>query len=91
MISIVSNQAIRYTALLCSHFVHKFVPLSFTQVPYNLLWRSIEYDIVPACEKYNIGILAYSPLQQGMLSGKYLTLDDVPEGRRRTRLFNAKR
>ena len=36
-------------------------------------------------------MLPYSPLQQGLLSGKYRTLQDVPEGRRRTRLFNSKR
>jgi aryl-alcohol dehydrogenase-like predicted oxidoreductase len=61
------------------------------QLPYNLLWRSIEYDIVPKCKAHNIGVLAYSPLQQGMLTGKYMSLEDVPEGRRRTRLFNCKR
>ncbi|ELU18050.1 hypothetical protein CAPTEDRAFT_222791 [Capitella teleta] len=64
-----------------------FIPVT-NQLPYNLLWRSIEYDIIPKCAENNIGIMAYSPLQQGMLTGKYLQLADVPEGRRRTRLFN---
>eukprot|EP00914_Ancora_sagittata_P022841 GHVO01045298.1.p1 GENE.GHVO01045298.1~~GHVO01045298.1.p1 ORF type:complete len:336 (+),score=29.19 GHVO01045298.1:81-1088(+) len=66
-----------------------FIPVT-NQLPYNLLWRSIEYDIIPKCAENNIGVMAYSPLQQGMLTGKYLKLEDVPEGRRRTRLFNCK-
>ncbi|XP_070565685.1 uncharacterized oxidoreductase YccK-like [Ptychodera flava] len=58
------------------------------QVPYNLLWRAIEYEIIPECLKRNIGILAYSPLQQGLLSGRFSKPEDVPEGRRRTRHFS---
>ena len=65
-----------------------FLCISF-QVSYSLLWRAIEYEVLPKCKENNIGILAYSPLQQGLLSGKYRKLEDVPEGRRRTRLFNA--
>ena len=57
------------------------------QMGYNLLWRSVEYDVQPICAKNNISILAYSPLQQGLLTGKYSSLDDVPEGRRRGKLF----
>jgi aryl-alcohol dehydrogenase-like predicted oxidoreductase len=40
------------------------------QVPYSMLNRSIEPDIVPYCIEKNIGILAYSPLQRGLLTGK---------------------
>ncbi|XP_070565684.1 uncharacterized oxidoreductase YccK-like [Ptychodera flava] len=58
------------------------------QIPYNLLWRAIEYEIIPECLKRNIGILAYSPLQQGLLSGRFSKPEDVPEGRRRTRHFS---
>lgn len=57
------------------------------QMGYNLLWRSIEYEVIPVCRENNVSILAYSPLQQGLLSGKYLKLEDVPEGRRRGKLF----
>jgi len=59
------------------------------QVSYSLLWRPIEYEVLPTCRSHGVGILAYSPLQQGLLSGKYRKLEDVPEGRRRTRLFNS--
>ncbi|XP_065826397.1 aldo-keto reductase IolS-like [Oscarella lobularis] len=58
------------------------------QLPYNLLWRAVEYDITAECKANNIGILAYSPLAQGLLSGRFTKPEDVPEGRRRTRHFS---
>jgi len=58
------------------------------QIGYNLLWRSAEHSMLPDCIKYDISMLAYSPLQQGLLAGKYATLADVPEGRRRGKLFS---
>jgi aryl-alcohol dehydrogenase-like predicted oxidoreductase len=61
------------------------------QLPYSLLWRPIEYDIVPLCEQHQVGILAYSPLMQGLLSGKYTSPDEFPEGRARTKLFSSDR
>ena len=59
----------------------------FQQVGYNLLWRSIEHEVLPVCKENNVSVLAYSPLQQGLLTGKFQTLDDIPEGRRRGKLF----
>ncbi|HHW23709.1 MAG TPA: aldo/keto reductase [Clostridiaceae bacterium] len=38
---------------------------------YSLLWRFIEEDIVPYCIENNIGIVAYSPIAQGILTGKF--------------------
>lgn len=61
------------------------------QLPYNLLWRAIEFEITPACVDMGLGILAYSPLQQGLLTGKYATTEDVPEGRARSRHFSGDR
>lgn len=58
------------------------------QIGYNLLWRSPEHAMIPDCLKYGINLLAYSPLQQGLLTGKFSQLNDVPEGRRRGKLFN---
>jgi len=58
------------------------------QIGYNLLWRSIEYEVKPLCVTNNISVLAYSPLQQGLLTGKFEKLEDVPEGRRRGKLFS---
>ena len=42
------------------------------QPPYSLLDREIEAEVVPACRKHGLGILPFSPLAQGVLSGKYL-------------------
>ena len=61
------------------------------QVAYNLLWRSVEYNIVKDCERNDIDILAYSPLQQGLLTGKFPHVESVPEGRRRTKHFEGHR
>ncbi|MEM1937162.1 MAG: aldo/keto reductase [Candidatus Caldarchaeum sp.] len=41
------------------------------QVKYNLIERNIEKDLLPYCEREKITILAYSPLAQGLLTGKY--------------------
>jgi myo-inositol catabolism protein IolS len=61
------------------------------QLPYSLLWRAIEYEIQPRCVETGVGILCYSPLMQGLLTGKYATPDEVPAGRTRTRLFSGDR
>lgn len=61
------------------------------QLPYSLLWRAIEAEIVPALHKAGMGVLCYSPFAQGLLTGKFRTADEVPEGRARTRLFSAER
>ena len=38
------------------------------QLPYNLLWRSIEHGILPDCQARSQSVLCYSSLQQGLLS-----------------------
>ncbi len=48
----------------------KIVDLASTQSPYSMVYRKIEKDIVPHCLIKDIGILAYSPLQRGLLTGK---------------------
>ena len=61
------------------------------QLPYNLLWRMIESEIIPRCLNDQIGILAYSPLMHGMLADKYKSAADVPDGRARSRHFTTER
>lgn len=61
------------------------------QIAYNLLWRAIEDAILPDCRALGIGILAYSPLMQGLLTGKFTSADEVPAGRARSRHFSAER
>lgn len=46
------------------------IDLASTQSPYSMVYRKIEKDIVPYCVEDNVGILAYSPLQRGLLTGK---------------------
>ncbi|GAB4152525.1 MAG: aldo/keto reductase [Cyanobacteria bacterium J069] len=41
------------------------------QPPYNLFWRHVEADALPYCVEHQISILAYSPLAQGLLTGKF--------------------
>jgi myo-inositol catabolism protein IolS len=58
------------------------------QLCYNLLWRAIEFAITDACATAGMGILCYSPLQQGLLTGRFKNAAAVPVGRNRTRHFN---
>ncbi len=57
------------------------------QLPYSLLSRAVEFELVPACLARNVGILCYSPLLWGLLAGSYRTPDEVPAGRARSRHF----
>ena len=61
------------------------------QLCYSLLWRPIEHAVQPMCAANGMSILCYSPLTQGLLTGKFASADDVPEGRARTRLFSKDR
>jgi aryl-alcohol dehydrogenase-like predicted oxidoreductase len=45
-------------------------PLASDQPPYSLLRRDIEADVLPFCREHGIGVIVYSPLQQGLLTGK---------------------
>lgn len=49
----------------------KFGRLASLQPEYSLVQRSIEKDAVPFCMEHHIGIIAYSPLASGVLTGKY--------------------
>jgi voltage-dependent potassium channel beta subunit len=51
------------------------------QPPYSLMNREIEAEVVPACKRHGLGILPFSPLAQGVLTGKYLE-GTRPEGSR---------
>lgn len=66
------------------------LPVS-NQLPYSLVTRAIEFEILPQCIEHDIGVLCYSPLQHGLLTGKFPTADDVPQGRARSRHFSSLR
>ena len=52
------------------------------QPPYNLLDRRIENELVPLCMEHGLGLFPWSPIAQGVLSGRYGSADDYPEGSR---------
>jgi aryl-alcohol dehydrogenase-like predicted oxidoreductase len=57
------------------------------QLAYSLLARGVEFELQPMCVTQDISLLCYSPLAQGLLTGRYQTADDVPAERARTRHF----
>lgn len=61
------------------------------ELPYSLLTRAIELQILPKCRTLGIGVLGYMSLLQGVLADIYPTLDDVPVWQRRTRHFDSRR
>jgi aryl-alcohol dehydrogenase-like predicted oxidoreductase len=54
------------------------------QPQYSMLWRVIEAEVVPECEAAGIGQVVWSPMAQGILTGKYLPGQPPPEGSRAT-------
>ena len=65
--------------------------VAMNQLPYSLIWRVAEKQIIPASEKAGIPVCAYSPLAQGLLTGKFRRIEDVPVGRRETRFYKSTR
>jgi aryl-alcohol dehydrogenase-like predicted oxidoreductase len=55
-----------------------------SQPQYNMIWRVIEAEVVPLCEKEGIGQIVWSPIAQGALTGKYLPGGTPPAGSRAT-------
>ena len=60
------------------------VPLVSNQPQYSMLWRVIEAEVIPASEKVGIGQVVWSPIAQGVLTGKYLPGQPPPRGTRAT-------
>jgi len=59
-----------------AHAVH---PISAVQLEWSLWERSAERDVIPVCRELGIGIVAYSPLGRGFLTGQIKSRDDLPE------------
>jgi len=59
-------------------------PMTSLQPQYNMKDRYIEHEIMGICEEYGIGITPFSPLAQGLLTGKYKKGQPYPEGSRAT-------
>ena len=65
----------------------KYVNIVSNQVPYSMVMRDIEEDVVPYCLEHNISILAYSPLERGLLTGKMKPGHIFQEGDHRADLY----
>lgn len=64
------------------HNLHRFVCI---QPLYNIVNRDIEVELLPACAEYGIGVVSYSPLARGILTGKYKPGQPPPEHSRAAR------
>jgi aryl-alcohol dehydrogenase-like predicted oxidoreductase len=60
------------------------VPLVSNQPQYNMLWRVIEAEVVPTCEELGLSQVVWSPIAQGVLTGKYRPGATPPAGSRAT-------
>jgi aryl-alcohol dehydrogenase-like predicted oxidoreductase len=56
------------------------------QPPYSLLVRGIEADVLPVCERYGLGVIPWSPLAGGWLSGRYRKGQEPPRSSRAERI-----
>jgi aryl-alcohol dehydrogenase-like predicted oxidoreductase len=60
------------------------------QPPYSILNRAIEADVLPVCEEYRVGVIAWSPLAMGWLSGRYGKGGESPAASRRAQMMPAR-
>jgi aryl-alcohol dehydrogenase-like predicted oxidoreductase len=60
------------------------ISLVSSQPQYSMLWRVIEDEVVPTCEELGLGQIVWSPIAQGVLSGKYEPGQPLPTGSRAT-------
>ena len=65
----------------------KYIRIASNQVPYSMVKRDIEKELVPYCIEHNKSILAYSPLERGLLTGKMKPGYQFAEGDHRTNLY----
>lgn len=65
----------------------RHIDLVSDQVPYSMIKRDIEKELVPYCLEHNKGILAYSPMERGLLSGKTQPGHVFAEGDHRANLY----
>ena len=58
----------------------KHAPIASLQPPYSIIQRQIETDLLPYCRTNDIGVIVYSPLERGLLTGKVTPARRFPEG-----------
>ncbi|MGJ1205466.1 aldo/keto reductase [Sphingobacterium lactis] len=74
-----------YTSQLMAE-AEKTVPLVSNQIPFSMVNRAVEEDAVPYCIKHNKAVLAYSPMERGLLTGKIHPGYEFKEGDHRAKL-----
>lgn len=68
-----------------AHYIARYEhlrPFASAQNEWSLINRGVEAELVPACERFGLGILPYFPLASGLLTGKYRRGQPAPEGTR---------
>lgn len=73
-------QQIRQAVEMCR--ARGWSPPSSNQPEYNALQRTIEVDVLPTARELGLGTVIWSPLAQGVLTGKYESVSDIPAGSR---------
>ena len=93
MNDLVKNGKIRYIGM-SNHYawqvcralwladLRKLSSIVCVQDLYNLFNRDIEVDLLPFCDAFNVGVMAYSPLARGVLTGKYVPNQEIPRDSR---------
>ncbi len=75
--------------------VQKVAPVASLQPPYSMLHREVEDELLGYCAENNIGVVAYSPMQRGLLTGKFnqqrLAAQPLDDHRRRNPDFHEPR
>ncbi len=57
----------------------QITPVASVQPPYSMVNRGIEKELLPYCREHNVGVIVYSPLQRGVLTGKFKPDHKFPE------------
>lgn len=67
------------------------VEIAVNELPYNLISRAIEGEILPFCREHGIGVLGYMAYQQGILTGTYDDIGQIPPSQAHSRHFHYSR
>jgi len=62
--------------------IHNFQPPTSDQLQYSLIYRQIEVELIPTCNKHDVAVIPCSPLCAGVLTGKYQVGREPPAGTR---------
>lgn len=92
MAQLIKEGKVRYAGV-CNYNISQMekaegvLKLASNQVPYSMVKRGIEQEIVPYCRQHNKSIIAYSPLERGLLTGKMKPGHVFSEGDHRAELY----